>query len=395
MKVEIRNYLNDLDLDVRKIGSARFMDQKCTPDVLCAVAECILEYTNDNENLSFTKDDIWHSDYANELIQESFTKPDLSEESVNSEYDKFFAQPMKLFAFCGILNETQKGANYYTINHRDFLLHISQQERNALDFLDTYLTKVMTDSGMMTFFEDFFEKQDRASLYILRDRLKKFYHTYTKVNNDYEPPRIFNKIINILAFKRKKRGTVRGTVSANTLTIDEIRYNRINWRDVKKDKTISRQEYNLLVEGEIEKNVGYYKYQIEKAKCFVKDIEKVSEIHRFENYPGSQAHHIFMASEFPEIADCPENIICITPNQHFYRAHPDNHTQVIDRDYQLVCLLCKLDSIEINFRSGKDDYSLADFANVLNIGLGTDVFNAQMDFEEVKFRIMKQAYYQD
>ena len=38
---------------------------------------------------------------------------------------------------------------------------------------------------------------------------------------------------------------------------------------------------------------------------------------------------------------------------------------------------------------------MADFVNVLNIGLGTDVFNAQMDFEEVKFRIMKQAYYQD
>lgn len=395
MKEEIRNYLNGLDLDVRKIGSARFMDQKCTPDVVCAVAECILNYTNEDENLGFTKDDIWHSAYANELIQESFTKPDLSEESVNSEYDKFFAQPMKLLAYCGILDETKDGANYYTINRRDFLQHISRHERNALDFLDVYLSKVMEDSGMMRYFEDFFIRQDRASLYVLRDRLMSFYHTYTKVKNDYEPPRIFNKIINILAFKRKKKGTVRGTVSANTLTIDEIRYNRINWRDVKKDKTMSRQEYNLLVEGEIDKNVGYYKYQIEKAKRFVKDIEKVSEIHRFENYPGSQAHHIFMASEFPEIADCPENIICITPNQHFYRAHPDNHTQVIDRDYQLVCLLCKLDSIEINFRSGKDDYSLADFANVLNIGLGTDVFNAQMDFEEVKFRIMKQAYYQD
>ena len=121
MKEEIRNYLNGLDLDVRKIGSARFMDQKCTPDVVCAVAECILNYTNEDENLGFTKDDIWHSAYANELIQESFTKPDLSEESVNSEYDKFFAQPMKLLAYCGILDETKDGANYYTINRRDFL----------------------------------------------------------------------------------------------------------------------------------------------------------------------------------------------------------------------------------------------------------------------------------
>lgn len=395
MKAEISNYLNSLDLDVRKKGSARFMDQKCTPDVVCAVAECILEYTSKDENLPFTKDDIWHSDYANELIKNSFTKPDLSEESVNSEYDKFFAQPMKLLAYCNVLNEIQDGANYYTVNHREILSFISRHERNAIDFLDAYLSKVMTDSGMIKHFNEFYEKQDRTSLYNLRERLMTFYHTYTKVKNDFEPPRIFNKIINILAFKRKRKGTIRGTVSVNTLTIDEIRYNRINWRDIKKDKTMSRQEYNLLVEGEIDKNAGYYKYQIEKAKRFVKDIEKVSEIHRFNNYPASQAHHIFMASEFPEIADCPENIICITPNQHLYRAHPDNHTQVIDRDYQIICLLCKLDSIEINFREGKDDYSLADFVNVLNIGLGTDVFNAQMDFEEVKFRIMKHAYYQN
>lgn len=393
MKQEIRNYLNSLDLDVRKTGSARFMDQKCTPDVVCAVAECILEYTSDDESKRFTKDDIWRSNYANELIQESFTKPDLSEESVNSEYDKFFAQPMKLLAYCNILNEIQEGANFYTINRRDLLLHISRHERNAIDFLDVYLTKVMTDSGLIKRFENFYEKQDGASLSALRDTLKSFYHTYTKVKNDFEPPRIFNKIINILAFKRRKKGTVRGNISANTLTIDEIRYNRINWRDVKKDKTMSRQEYKLLIEGEIDKNTGYYKYQIEKAKRFVKDIEKVSEIHRFECYPASQAHHIFMASEFPEIADCPENIICITPNQHFYRAHPNNRTQVIDRDYQLVCLLCKLDSIEINYRSGRDDYSLADFTNVLNVGLGTDVFNAQMDFEEVKYLISKQSYF--
>ena len=394
MKEEIKNYLSSLHLDVRKKGSARFMDQKCTPDVVCAVAECILEYTSGYENLRFTKNDIWHSDYANKLIQESFTKPDLSAESANSEYDKFFAQPMKLFAYCGVLGEIKDGANYYTVNHRDILSFISRHERNALDFLDAYLTKVMADSGMLKPFNDFFEKQDRASLYALRERLMTFYHTYTNIENKFEPPRIFNKIINILAFKRKKKGTVRGTISANTITIDEIRYNRINWRDVKKDKTMSRQEYNILVGNEIGKNAGYYKYQIEKAKRFVKSIEKVSEIHRFDAYPASQAHHIFMVSDFPEIADCPENIICITPNQHFYRAHPNNHTQVIDRDYQVVCLLCKLDSIEINFREGKNDYSLADFTNVLNIGLGTDVFTPQMDFEEVKFRIMKQAYHQ-
>lgn len=58
MKEEIRNYLDSLDLDVRESGSARFMDQKCTPDVLCAVAECILEHTAGDNDKRFTKDDI-------------------------------------------------------------------------------------------------------------------------------------------------------------------------------------------------------------------------------------------------------------------------------------------------------------------------------------------------
>src|SRR5690606_35726152 len=124
---------------------------------------------------------------------------------------------------------------------------------------------------------------------------------------------------------------------------------------------------------------GYYKYNVQKAKKFVRKIHPFSEIHRFEAYPGLQAHHIFMESEFPEIADYPENIICLTPNQHFFRAHPNNKTSVIDKSYQLICLTSKLDSIEINYRSGQTDYSLSDFVEVLNIGFNTDNFKPNMD----------------
>lgn len=394
MLEEIRNFIECKDFDVRKTGDARFMDQKCTPDVVCAVSECVLEYMRENGTIRFTKDDIWHSDYAQNLITTSFSKPDLSEKSTNSEYDKFFAQPLKLLAYCGVLSEKKERANYYYVNRNEILEYIALRERHALDFLDVYLTKVLADCDLMKYFDLFYEKQDKDSLYQLRDKLKTFYHKYTKVQNPLEPPRIFNKMINILAFKRRKRGTVRGDVSKNTLTIENIRYNRINWRDVKKDKTMSRQEYNQLVSDEIEKEAGFYRYQIDKTKRFVKTVEQFSEIHRFAIYPATQAHHIFMASDFPEIADYPENIICITPNQHFYRAHPDNHTSRIDLDYQLVCLLCKLDSIERNYRQGKEDYSLNDFVTVLNTGLGTEDFNSRMDFEEVKFQILKHAYYQ-
>jgi hypothetical protein len=392
MERQITEYLNQFDFDVRKIKDARFMDQKCTPDVVCAVCECVVEYTKGNENIRFTKNDIWHSVYANHLVTESFTKPNLSEESAISEYNKFFSQPLKTLAYAKILDEEKMGiTNYYTVKNIEILQFISLRERNALFFLDYFLSKTMEDSGLIQPFNTFFEQQDNASLNVLRNKLMAFYHNYTGIREDLEPPRIFNKIINILAFKRKLKGTVRGSVSANPLTIDEIRYNRVNWRDLNKDKTISRQAYKELFQQNIGKGEGYYKYAIQKAKKFVRQLHKYSEIHRFPEYPGLQAHHIFMESDFPEIADYPENIICITPNQHYCRAHPNNRTTITDPNYQLICLLSKLDSVEINYRTGNEDYSLHDFVKVLNVGLDTDVFTPQMDYEEIKHQIVKNA----
>ena len=101
-----------------------------------------------------------------------------------------------------------------------------------------------------------------------------------------------------------------------------------------------------------------------------------------------------MACDSPKLADCPENIICLTPTQHYNMAHP-SETSIIDLDYQIVCLLYKLDSIEINNRSGNDDYSLVEFINVLNTGLETDYFTLDMDYEQVKYGIIKQAYYHE
>lgn len=394
MNNEIKKYIDNTTFKVEKNIEGRFFDQKCTPDVVCAIAECVLEYTKDDVTLCFTKDDIWHFDYTNSLITESFSKPNLDEDGSKSEYDKFFAHPLEMLAFAGILSRAKiKGRNFYTVVKRDFLEYISARERNALDFIDAYLVKLLNDNGLMKVFEVFFEKQDKTSFLSLRATLKSFIYSHTRIENDKEPSRIFNKMINVICYKRHLKGSTRGHLSKNAITLNEIRYNNTNWRDIDKSKSMSRKDYYALINSEINKDSGFYKYQIEKAKQFVKKIEKFSEIHRFENYPASQAHHIFMASEFPEIADCPENIICITPNQHYTFAHLDGNTQMVDKDYQIVCLLCKLDSIEINFRQGKDDYSLPDFVNVLNVGLGTDFFKPQMNFEEIKFNIMKKSYY--
>ena len=393
MKID-ENYLQTFvakrDYDIRKSHNARFTDQKCIPDVVCAVSECITEYISDDAHKAFTKDDIWHSTYANNLLAECFTKPDTENKAMSAEYDKFFAQPMKMLAAAGVLDEEKiKGANTYHVKEYEILEYISLREKNALTFLDVYLTKVMRDSGCMPYFDRFFINQDKQSLDALRDKLLSLVKDNTPIRGNYEPPRIFNKIINIMAFRRRKKGVVRGSLSEHPLTIDEIRYNRVNWRDVDKPKGVSRQEFASTVGNKVKDYYGYFERSVNQAKKFVRELEQYSEVHHYPAYVATDAHHIFMKSEFPELADMPENIIALTGTEHYSYAHPKRNTQRTDPNYQMVCLISKLDSIERNFQNGNEDYSLADFAKVLNEGLDTDEFNEQLGYEGIKARILK------
>lgn len=96
-----------------------------------------------------------------------------------------------------------------------------------------------------------------------------------------------------------------------------------------------------------------------------------------------------MKSEYPELADMPENIIALTGTEHYTYAHPNRNTQRTDQNYQMICLISKLDSIERNFQAGNEDYSLTDFARVLNVGLSTDEFSVQMGYEMIKAHLLK------
>lgn len=385
----IQQFVDAHNYDIREMHNARFSDQKCIPDVVNAVAECVLEYTQGSHEVEFSKNDIWHSDYSRQLLEESFTKPDTENVAMQSEYDKFFAQPLKMFAAAGVLIERKDGnQNIYHIEDEKVLDFVSTREKNALIFLDIYLTKVMRDSGYYQFFEAFFQNQDKISFNYLRDALVSLFKDNTPIRGDYEPPRIYNKIINILAFRRRKKGSVRGNLSDSIITIDEIRYNRLNWRDIAKPKEMSRQEYAQAIGEQVGNSQGYYNRAVEQAKRFVRSLEEFSEVHRYPAYAATDAHHIFMKSEYPELADMPENIIALTGTEHYSYAHPNRNTQRIDPNYQMICLISKLDSIERNFQEGRDDYSLADFSKILNEGLGTDKFNAQMGFELIKASLL-------
>lgn len=400
----IQRFLDEHDYDVRKTHNGRWIDQKCTMDVVCLVSDCIVEYTSNTPDKTFTVNDIWYSDYTVENVQQIFSKPDPTEKASN-EYDKYFGQPIKLLDAAGIIRGEKGGRGYrYSIVNQELLEYISFRERNSYNFLCLYIEKVLKDSGLYRMFEYFFRLQDKNSFKELKDAYTSFTIQNTPINGATECGRIFTKVLNPLACKYKKCGTERGHLSKDIITQDMIMYNQRNWRDIlsEKPKDMTRVEY----EDTLPKPDNDYMttYRINRAK---RNLRRYNDMYRegktevFDERhimdPATQMHHIFPANEFPSIADYLENLIALTPTQHFTYAHPNNNTQYIDRAYQYLCLIAKTGAIRDNLLGKKHEPIIYDFylyQTVLNTGLETDEFLEvqEMDFEGLLNRIEK--YYE-
>lgn len=390
---QIQEFLNKHDYDVRKTHNGRWIDQKCTMDVVCLVSDCIVEYTSNRHSKEFTVNDIWYNDYTVDNVQQIFSKPNPTEKASN-EYDKYFGQPIKLLDAAGVIHGEKSGHGYrYEIENQELLEYISFRERNCYNFLCLYIEKVLRDSGIYHLFEYFFRLQDKNSFKDMKDGYTQFTIEYTPINGSTECGRIFTKILNPLACKYKKCGTERGRISKDIITQDMILYNQRNWRDVlsEKPKEMTRGEYEITLP---KPNENYMTtYRINRAKRNLRrfndyyrkaQTELRDERHMVD--PATQMHHIFPANEFPAIADYVENLIALTPTQHFTYAHPNNNTQYIDRAYQYLCLIAKTGSIRDNLLRKNDEPIIYDFylyQTVLSVGLESDEFYDvdEMDFE--------------
>ncbi len=114
----IEQFLSQFDYDIRKTKDARWIDQKCTYDVLSIIADCILEYVGEDATKEFTVSDIWHNDYTRDNVLEIFTKPDTESKKASNEYDKYFGQPIKLFGYSHILSvQKERGRYFYRVNN--------------------------------------------------------------------------------------------------------------------------------------------------------------------------------------------------------------------------------------------------------------------------------------
>lgn len=66
----IQEFLDEHDYDIRKTHNGRWIDQKCTMDVVCLVSDCIVEYTSGRNRKSFTVNDIWYNGYTVDNVQQ-------------------------------------------------------------------------------------------------------------------------------------------------------------------------------------------------------------------------------------------------------------------------------------------------------------------------------------
>ena len=67
--------------------------------------------------------------------------------------------------------------------------------------------------------------------------------------------------------------------------------------------------------------------------------------------------------------------------------NPQNKTHVIDKDYQLICLLAKSGSIQTSLNSGEEFYNKGYFVHVINEGIHQELVEEQFDFDVIEQRL--------
>lgn len=387
---ELQKLLNSINYDIRIKQDARFMDQKCTPDVVCIIADCIINLRESEPNKEFIVQDIWDSQYFIKNVKAIFNKPSATNPTTKSEYDKFIQQPLRLLAYAGVLDIEKRGTkNFYKVANLSVLEYISLKDRNAYNFLYQYFVKVLSDSGLLKFFEAYKVKFENGNLTQvdfedLQSRFIKFIIGNTAINGEVEIRRIFPKLLNVFACENNLPGSVKGRMSESQFYYTDLMYNRKNWRDMSKDKTISRQEAINVSEQNIIEGTAFNAYLVQKAMNQIRKMYAESEVKdQWANGDATQIHHIFPKSKFPQLAHYLENLIKLTATQHYTKAHPNNKTDAINLDYQLVCLLAKSDSIEKSLQKNELYYRKESFVYCINTGLNQEL-KADLTFRQIK-----------
>ena len=361
-------FLSEKNLDIRNHRDGRWIAQKCTPDVVAFISECILEYIENSPQSEFTIKNIWDSQHFMDSVADVFTKPSTQEPTASSEYDKFIGQPIKMLSRAGILSCRKIGTKcYYKLENEDLLMFISMRELNALYFIYLYIYETFTQSHFISNIDNFLKNNTKENYTRIKSLFFRLQTENTRINGELESNRIFTKVLNPITFMHNARGSEKGRLSKFPTYFVDLMYNRPNFRDYLKQKNITRQQFDLNPDFTAAMSPQYRDYIVKKdVKIYHNFNSEVDD--ELNKGRATQAHHIFMKSAFPQLSDCRENIITLTPSQHLTKAHPNNNTQIIDEEYQYLCLIHKLESVNESISQGDNFYCMEKYNYVVNTG---------------------------
>lgn len=379
----MRLWRSDVSLDIRVTNNGRWCDQKVLPDIMQLVCRVIVEEFKDR---SFTNKNMLDTNcFVNNMLQ-AFNKPPVGESGAVREYNKVCLQPVNVLAAAGLVVADKKRIPHKFSVQTDGAAEIIQEmagnEMRALHFLGLYISETCRQSGIDGLFEDFFDKQDVNSFDDLKSGYADFIKANTRINGLTEIHRIFRVVLNIQALQRKAKGTIKGRISPNPITLFDVRYNRTNFRDdfLGKPKHIPRQEWKKPLDISTLSHaytdgvtVSGERRAINEVKEFHKGIPSIQDSHSSSDAPSPpivHGHHVFPRGQYPGIRDFRENIILLTPTQHMI-AHKDGFFQV-NPDYQAFCLMRKLEEVwaceednDCDFYSIEKFKEMLEHANVL------------------------------
>lgn len=392
----IKSHLDTLQLDIRVSQNARYFDQKTKTDVVELLARCVVEMVGDDDHKIFTNNDIWKMDLFIRESRDCFNKPPPDNPEAANEYNKFISQPMCLFVNSGLLSRIQNTRTYQCRNKK-LLKYVSQRPQYAGIFLAEYYEKIFRNSGLGSLLDGFLDNQDQQALTKLKDGFYQLLYQHTPIGTRYatgdnpgktESNRIFNPALNIICSKYRKRGTEKGRIADHIIRYDELQYNRINFRDVSKEKEKARREAEVDP-VQLKRREKYLAGQEARARRLIRQLYKNKPMYLDGSHesPVMEVHHIVLRSQKPEFVGYVENLINLSPTQHKGYAHLINNqvrTYEADPKYQRHLMIANSFYIEKSLERKEEYYSKPQLVDLLLYGMGIHEVTEQQSFEELR-----------
>lgn len=374
--MDFEAYFNDKNL-LKTPKRGVHYEQKTTPDLVWCVSLVISELIVEDPNRIFSDKDIRESKTFNSLMQDYFSKAPQAQ--AKNEYNKVSSYQLGLLAYAGVLENVGGRPKKYRVNEIELIKFISINDLNASRFLTEYTEKFLVDNNLIEIFNIYKNTPNQDN----HLRAKEAYWNWALINTNIKGTnrdhtyRVFNKIFNVFCYKHNIPGEDASNITNGPCPYSFLIYNRKNFRDKDMPSGMTRQQYKEEILSEID-NDGVVATLLKKAKEAVRtrhgnDSEIKDTDLGYEPNSGVHVHHILPQHSYSQYSLSRENLISLTPGQHFSRAHIEGNTRTISPEFQIICLKQKFLYIKESLEAKDDFYSLPEFIKILNTCFNLDL----------------------